>query len=302
MRKYIVTIIFLLALIGLFIGGYFIYSNAKTNESNSIDILKEKCTSELKYLSSNIILMMNELNNISYENYKVINDEIKVENSNNQNSQGKEENTQSENGSGGGSNSVEENSNNGGNTINSSTVELNSILINNNDIDWNLLKSDIENMYASWTTILMDLTTLNVNKDNLLQYNNILGKIVENFENKNKEVALTNLADLHNLLTLYIQDFSNDNNTKSLFVVKNNILYAYANIEVDDWNKSNDYINKAKTEFSNIVNNQVSNVNKIDKINKAYILINEVEKNVNDKNKKVFYVNYRNLIQELENL
>ena len=81
MKKYIVTIIFLLVVIGLFIGGYFIYSNAKTNEGNSVDTLKAKCTSELEYLSSNIILMMNELNNISYENYKVINDEIKVENS-----------------------------------------------------------------------------------------------------------------------------------------------------------------------------------------------------------------------------
>ena len=81
MKKYIVTIIFLLVVIGLFIGGYFIYSNAKTNEANSVDTLKAKCTSELEYLSSNIILMMNELNNISYENYKVINDEIKVENS-----------------------------------------------------------------------------------------------------------------------------------------------------------------------------------------------------------------------------
>ena len=105
MKKYIVTIVFLLVLIGLFIGGYFIYSNAKTNESNSVDTLKAKCTSEIEYLSSNIILMMNELNNIFYENYKVINDEIKVENSSGGNSQAG--GAQSENGSGGGSNSSE---------------------------------------------------------------------------------------------------------------------------------------------------------------------------------------------------
>ena len=107
MKKYIITIVFLFVLIGLFIGGYFIYSNAKTNESNSVDTLKAKCTSELEYLSSNIILMMNELNNISYENYKVINDEIKVENSSGGDSQ--TAGSQSENGSGGGSNSSEGN-------------------------------------------------------------------------------------------------------------------------------------------------------------------------------------------------
>ena len=190
-----------------------------------------------------------------------------------------------------------------GNTINSSNVELNSILSNNNDkVDWDLIKSDIETMYSTWTTVLMDLTTLNVNKDNLLKYNDTLGKIVDNLENEDKETALVNLADLYNLLTLYIQDFSNDNNNKSLFIVKSNILYAYAYIETDDWDKVNDYVSKAKTEFANIVNGQVNNVSKIDKINKAYILINEVEKNANEKNKSVFYVNYRNLIQELENI
>ena len=190
-----------------------------------------------------------------------------------------------------------------GNTINSSNVELNSILSNNNDkVDWDLIKSDIETMYSTWTTVLMDLTTLNVNKDNLLKYNVTLGKIGDNLENEDKETALVNLADLYNLLTLYIQDFSDDNNNKSLFIVKSNILYAYAYIETDDWDKVNDYVSKAKTEFANIVNGQVYNVSKIDKINKAYILINEVEKNSNEKKKSVFYVNYINLIQELENL
>lgn len=182
-------------------------------------------------------------------------------------------------------------------------MELNSILSNNNDkVDWDLIKSDIETMYSTWTTVLMDLTTLNVNKDNLLKYNDTLGKIVDNLENEDKETALVNLADLYNLLTLYIQDFSDDNNNKSLFIVKSNILYAYAYIETDDWDKVNDYVSKAKTEFANIVNGQVNNVSKIDKINKAYILINEVEKNSNEKKKSVFYVNYINLIQELENL
>lgn len=302
MKKYIITIVILFVLIGLFIGGYFIYSNAKTNEANSVDTLKAKCTSELEYLSSNIILMMNQLNNISFENYEVTNDKVTISNSNEEDKQSGGGETKSEDGSGGGSNSSEGTTSSESNTVNSSNVELNSTLANNNKIDWNLLKADIETMYSSWTTILMDLTTLNVNKDNLLKYNDKLGTIVENFEGKDKKSALINLADLYNLLTLYIQDFSTESYTKSRFIVTSNILYAYANIETDDWNKTSDYIGKAKTEYANIVNGQVNNVNKIDKINKAYILINEIEKNASNKNKNVFYVNYRNLIQELENL
>ena len=64
MKKYVITIVLLFIIILISIGGYFIYSNAKTNESNNMDTLKEKANSEVKFLSANIISMMNELNNI----------------------------------------------------------------------------------------------------------------------------------------------------------------------------------------------------------------------------------------------
>ena len=46
----------------------------------------------------------------------------------------------------------------------------------------------------------------------------------------------------------------------------------------------------------------MNNINKIDVINKAYILINELEKDTTNKNVKVFLVNYTNLMQELQSL
>ena len=43
-------------------------------------------------------------------------------------------------------------------------------------------------------------------------------------------------------------------------------------------------------------------MNKIDVINKSYILINELEQDSNDKSVKTFLVNYENLMQELQNI
>ena len=191
----------------------------------------------------------------------------------------------------------------GKNTINSSNLENNNILSSDNtDINWNNLKSEVENMYDSWTTILIDLTTLNVNKDNLLKYNSTLDSIVTDFDNEDKSASLLHLADLYNLLTQYIKDFAPDSNKVSVYNAKSNILYAYAYVETDDWDNVKKYIGSAKEEFSNVLNNQVNNMSNIDEINKAYILINELEEDSNNQNKKVFYVNYRNLMQELENI
>ena len=279
MRKYIITIIILFAIILLSIGGYFIYVNAKTNESNSGDMLKSKVISEIEFLSSDIITMMNDLNNISYSNFKVENKKIEISEESKQNSMDTE------------------------NYIYSTEIVNDNILTENNDnIDWDSLKSKIENMYATWPTILVDLTTLNVNKDNLLKYNDNLDKVTKDFENEDKKSSLIHLGDLYGLLELYVKDIESDSQKVSLFKVKTNILYGYAFIEQDNWNKVLEYIGYAKQEFSNIINNQINNVNNIDVINKAYILINELEKNANNKDKNIFYINYSNLIQELENI
>ncbi len=279
MKKYIITIIILFAIILLSIGGYFIYANAKTNESNSLDMLKSKSISEIEFLSSDIITMMNEINNISYSNFKVESKEIEMNDESLQNSV----DTQ--------------------NVINTTQIVNDNILNNYKDsTDWTFLKSKIENMYSTWTTVMMDLTSLNVNKDNLLKYNDVLDKITKDFENEDKSSSLIHLADLYNLLELYIKDIGPDNQKVSLFIVESNILYAYSYIEQDNWNKVLEYIGSAKQEFSNIINNQINNVNNIDVINKSYILINELEKNANNKDKNIFYINYSNLMQELENI
>ena len=41
MKRYVVTIIILFALIALSIGGYFVYSKTMTNKSNDSSILKQ---------------------------------------------------------------------------------------------------------------------------------------------------------------------------------------------------------------------------------------------------------------------
>lgn len=279
MKKYVISIIILFVIIAISIGGFFIYSSNMNNKSSEEQTLTEKSLAELNYLQTNVIGMMNGLNNISYNNYKIVNEEISVT---------KEE---------------QENTTSGDNTINNSRVVNNDILSgDDNTIQWEQLKSEIENMYDSWTTILIDLTTLNVNRDNLLKYNSTLDKIVEDFDREDKTSSLLHLADLYQLLALYIKDFSGDSNEKNVYQVKSNILYAYASIETNDWNKVKNYINTAKEEFSNLLNNPMDNINNMDEINKSYILINELEEDCNNQNKKVFYVNYRNLMQELENI
>lgn len=297
MKKYIITILVLFFLIILAVGGYFVYGNFKTKESNSTDTLISKATSEIEYLSSHIINIMNEINNISYPNYKIVNEEIEAS--------GASSDTEAEQTSNQSSGQASEQTNSTAqeNTINTSRIVSDNILSSRGqDIDWNELNSKVQELYSSWTTIMMDLTSLNVNKDNLLKFNQTLDSITKNIGDKNKSEALINSASLYNLISSYIREFSKDTEKISVFNVRANILYSYAYTENDDWAKVSEYIGKAKQDFSNLLNNQINNINKIDVINKAYILLNELEQDCNNQDKNVFLVNYCNLIQELQNM
>lgn len=291
MKRYIITIIILLVIILLFLGGYFIYSNAKTNESNSVDTLKAKCISEIEFLSSDIVSMMNQINNITYSNFKITSEKIKIS------TESQTDSSDTANISNG------ENNQSSNNTVNSSKMESSGILTTDKEkTNWKILKNKIEIMYSTWTTVMMDLSILNVNKDNLTKFNNILDSITKDFEKEEKSSSLLHLADLHNLLTLYLKDFSEDSQNISLYIVKTFVLYSYAYCEQDNWAKTTEYIKNAKQEFSNVLNNPIHNANDIDIINKSYILINELEKNSNNNDKDIFYINYSNLMQELENI
>lgn len=277
MKKYIITIVTLFAIILLSIGGYFLYSNAKTKESSSTTTLQAKSMSEINYLSTEIIEMMNGLNNISFSNFEIQNKTIEAESSGNE--------TASEN------------------SIDTSVMQFDNILTSdNNDINWENLKGRVENMYSTWTTVLIDLTTLNVNRDNLLKYNSLLDDIVLEMEKEDKKQTLIKLADLYQLLAQYVNDVSQDSTVKSIFATKSNVLYAYAMVGNEDWNKVREYVSTAKQEFSNNLTNPVENMANFDSMNKAYILLNELAEDSNREEEKIFYINYRSLIQELETM
>ncbi len=303
MKKYIITIITLFLIIVIAIVGYFVYGNIKESKANSSDMLTEKVISEIEYLGDNIIYIMNELNNISYTNYKIVSEEIEDSSSDeNSSSSGSNSGQGGSESSGGQSGSEQGDSDKKSSITTTNMSNANSILNDDSTdkINWNNVNMKVQDMYSAWTTIMIDLSSLNVNKDDLLKFNSTLDKISSSLEQKDKENALLNCSDLYSLLSKYVNDFSEENS--KIYNVRSNILYSYSEIERDNWEEAVNYIKKADENFASILNNQINNIDKIDIINKAYVLLNELQEDCNSKDRKVFLINYSNLMQELQNI
>lgn len=187
------------------------------------------------------------------------------------------------------------------NTITNMNMNYSSILVNpSKKIDWDDIKKETEKMYQTWNTVLIDLNSLNINQDNLLKYSTVLDNLTKAVQKEDKKNTLYRLADLYGLLVTYSKEYSNDNEQIVLLDVRSNILYAYALIEDGKWQEMQDYIKKAQNVYNNMMNSALQNNENITNINKAYVLLNEIYKSTDTEDKDIFYINYKNLMQELE--
>lgn len=182
-----------------------------------------------------------------------------------------------------------------------SNVEPSGILLNDNEkVNWDVIKEEVESIYSNWPSTLIDLNSLNVNQDNLIKFNDNLNQLVITLDGEDRNQSLLKLADLYGLINLYYSEYSDDTIKENVIATKSYIARAYALIESDDkWDEIKQNITNARVQYNNVMNNSLQEGN-INSINKSYILLGEMEKNVDSKNKKVFLINYKNLMQELD--
>lgn len=284
------------------------------------ELSKQKLDQEIQYLDTKFVSLMNMLNNISFSNYKVTSEEVKEEKDESKGNSSESEQSDSKSSSEGGASSESEgnsDSNSGSESKEESSSggdgkEQNKIfkLTEDNilssdpnaDIEWDLIKSEIENLYSIWTTITIDMHTAGVNSDDILEFNTILDSLGVQAKDENKQGSLDNLSKLYNLLPKYLNSYSNDEIKKSILNTKAHLLTAFCMVDTDKWEDMHIEILKANQEFSTIINNVNIDKNKKLNVNRAYLLLKEAQNSIETKDKDIFLIKYKNTIQELNML
>lgn len=304
MKKSIKNLLILLLILSISM----IYITGCGNESNNSETLKAKVDSEMSFLDTQLIDMLNELNGISFVNYVVTAQEVKESESTSSNA--KEENSSEQSSNSGGSSGGESNSS--GSTESSGqeggakstqaldySMNANGILLEDRATDWNGIKYDIEQMYTSWSTIILDLYKLNINNEDILAFSDNLDLVTKAIKDENKKDSLVLLAKLYSYLPKYVESYSDNTNKINVLKTKSNVLNAYAIIEDNKPDEVKKQIDSAEQSYLPIVNNIETNTNMQYNINKAYILLKELQGSLDTTDSDIFYIKYRNLIQEL---
>lgn len=269
---------------------------------------REKALTELKYLDSKIEDIFNEMNNITMRNYKVYTSNIepnKKESSNTSsesssssdsgNSKSSTQTTSNEQEEGNQSNEDEKN-------LKNYTMQQEGVLTNTNAIDWNKVKNEIELIYTSIPTITLDLYGLNINQDEILNFNRQYDNLTVLVKNQNKEETLRELAKTYQYIPKFAERVTDDTVYKTVLNTKSNIFLAYSKLDSKNWDEISSDIKNVINVFSQLLTGNVVNTNNQTTINKVYVMLNELQNATNVKDEAVFLIKYKNLLEEINNM
>lgn len=286
---------------------------------NGNDNTKNKIDEELNFLDTKLLGMINSLNNIPFSNSVLLEqNSIKGQASSkgeqssqakgsesSQSSGGEENSSDSEEGSAGGS-TDSSSGNSGGSSKNENYTKYNvktqNILTNDStEIDWNYIKNTVQVIYTSWPSIMIDLHSTNVKNEDILSFSNTLDVLIVNVQNEDKKQVLNSLAILYSFIPIYKEQYSEDNDEINISYTKAHIINSYVLLEEDKWDEIQAQITKASEYFGFIINS-INEKRNQSSISKTYVLINEMNNVIKLKDKKLFYMKYKNLMESAMNI
>lgn len=297
MKKY-TRIAYIALILIVLLSGFFMYKVFGKNNSN--EKLDEKTLAEIKYFENEFQKLFNQFNNISFENYKISSKEIKQEENESQKTSSKQDSTNSK--------SQDEKSQNLEESENSKDnkqyeLEEIGILTKDTEIDWKQIKNDVEKIYSSLYQMTLDLYQTSIEQEDISNFNKEFDNLIQAVKEEDKEKSLNELSILYDYLSKFIANCTTNEKEKTILKTKNYIFKAYTILDKEKWEEINNNTNNATQEFTKIITNiSDKETGNQYNINKAYIMINELQNAVTLKDKEVFLIKYKNLLEELQNI
>lgn len=253
-------------------------------KSSEGDILKSKVTEELKVMESKILDMLNNCNNISMRNYKVVSEKVENRNQEPDKSQSESSSEQSSEGESSESAQSEE-----------QKSVSDTILSGSRDTNWNDIKNCIEILNEIWATAIEDLYKCDVNKEDILKFSENINSTIIGIKNSDKANTVQSLINLYSYIPKFANNVYQEDEEKNKINAKYHILNAYTKIETEEWEEINKELNEAEKYVTNVINNIYQGD---ENIKKLYVNLKEFQNSIKNHDKDVLYIKYKILIED----
>lgn len=244
--------------------------------------------------------MLNELENISFDIYR-----LSIENEKKQNT-GKES-EESETSKKESSSSSSEKSSSSENTSDENqnqkkySMEKSSVLLNNpkKEINWDYQKVTIETLYPYWNTMMVDFNEIGIDKNDIMNFTKLLDDAITKIQEENKVDTLIILSNMYDYIPKFLEQITQDKKYVYILQVKAYILQVYAIAEQNKWQDMSNITQKAIDTFLLVMNQSDEMDTNTNTLNKIYIYLNDILTAIQKENKDLFFIKYKNLVETI---
>ena len=212
MKKY-KKIAYLFLILIIVSSAFAIYKVSGKDENINIE---SKAKSETQYINAKLINLFNELNNIKFDGYTISSTNINQDNTDTQSS---EQGSSSSGGSATGkSKESSQNGQQSGQESSSSKqknqqylLESTGILNKKDEINWEQIKKQVEDIYPILSSLTLDLYKTNIKQQDILDFNSEYDNLIKAVKNENKEETLNELSKLYEYIPKFAEGCSSEN-------------------------------------------------------------------------------------------
>ena len=277
-------------------------SSIGTIQEETAEDEQEKISQEISFMEKKLLEIVNSLNQLVLEN-----DYISRQNKGEEDSEGTEGGVISNDSRAVGDTNLSASSNNETSKKSKDLKEKeseneNGSIEKEKEINWKQINTNMEIIYNTWASMILDLYKANANNQDILDVSNEIDKCMQFVNTKDKINCAASLARIYGYLPKFAESSNQGNQMINALKAKSNIINSYAYVEQDNWDKIAEEIKYANENFMNILNSVPDNENSLYNINKAFIMIKELELCLSLKDKQVYYIKYKNLMAEMNKL
>jgi hypothetical protein len=147
--------------------------------------------------------------------------------------------------------------------------------------------------------VILEIYELGIENKEILNFSNTLNEAVISIKNEDKSKSLENLTNLYVGLTKFSNIVDSNNPKTHIYATKASVLKAYALVSVDAWEDVKGMIGEAEMNYNKALANSEFIEEKGNSSNSIYILIKELGNCVELKDKELFFMKYKKLIENL---
>lgn len=165
-------------------------------------------------------------------------------------------------------------------------------------LDWKNISKEVKEINISTDTIIQDLSEVDISNEDILALRNEVNSVIISTGNEDEYNLFQKLSYLYSLLPNYLEKYSDNKNKIDDMKLKSLVLSGFVQANFLDWKTAKETMTLAEAKYNEMMNNVDYMKENSNKLNKIYVLLEELKNAIELEEVELTKVKFVNLIEK----